>query len=230
MSGTGHLAVADGGCFAVSAGSACAGARVTALLATATLHVALVASLVLLTGVGKGGGGVPSRSLTVMALPPPPSPAEPPSRSAAPRPGNARVKAPSARPVDPIKGKSETPPSAGPAAPATKAEIATEPPPPAAVARPLEGQESELREYQAIVWRHIATHKPRGVQIKGTASVRFHLDREGKVLAADVIRSSGNLNLDRIALRAIRQSGAFPQPPAAIASAQLYFVVPIDFR
>lgn len=73
-------------------------------------------------------------------------------------------------------------------------------------------------------------HKPRGVQSKGTVTVRFQLDRDGNVLAADVVRSSGNFNLDRIALRAIRQSGAFPQPPAAIASTQLYFVVPIDFR
>lgn len=81
-----------------------------------------------------------------------------------------------------------------------------------------------------MLWRHIAAHKPRGVQMTGTVTVKFQLDMAGAILALNVDRSSGNINLDRIALRTIRQSGAFPQPPVSLDPRQLVFVIPIEFH
>ena len=230
MGGFGHRELSDGARFAGRAGSVSGGARIAALLATAVLHMLAFASLVVLTNVPQSSDHERSRHLTVISWTPPPTHAEPPSHTMVRHAGPASAQPPSLRLVNPIEARSEALPSALTSVPVKRAEVAAEPLRSPPVASQVEAEDALLRDYQAIIWRHIAAHKPRGVQIKGTVTVTFQLDRDGAVLALTVVRSSGNFNLDRIALRAIRQSGAFPQPPAELASSQLYFIIPIDFR
>lgn len=225
----GHRELPEGARLAERAGSVSAGARIAALLATAALHLLAFASLMFLTSVTPGGGKDRSRHLTVISLPPP-SPAEPPSHRKALSAGAVQMKVPVEQLTSPTKALPEKLSPAATSAPVKPAEIAAEQRPPPPVAPHVEAADDVLRDYQAIIWRHIATHKPRGVQIRGTVTIGFQLDRGGAVLSLEVVRSSGNLNLDRIALRSIRQSGAFPQPPAELASSQLHFIIPIDFR
>ncbi|NLR72065.1 energy transducer TonB [Novosphingobium sp. ERN07] len=226
--GFGHRELSDGTRFATRAGPASTGARITALLATITLHILVFAGLMHLTITKQGSDQKPVHHLTVISLPPP--------RSEPPSPRKAQVAAPilTKASVQQLAAPSNTlsaplPPTAT-SAPVKPAEAAVELTQPPAAASHVEAADDVLRDYQAIIWRHIAAHKPRGVQTRGTVTVRFQLDRDGAVLALDIVRSSGNFNLDRIALRVIRQSGAFPAPPSGLASSQLHFTVPIDFR
>lgn len=229
MMGFGHRELSDGTRFAARAGSTSAGARIAALLATAALHMLALAGLMFLTTTKQGGGQEPVHYLTVISLPPPPH-AEPPSPRKVQVAAPILIKAPVQQRAASVKALSEPLSPTATSAPAKLAEAAVEPMLPPAAASHVEAADDVLRDYQAIIWRHIAAHKPRGVQIRGTVTVRFQLDRDGAVLALDIVRSSGNFNLDRIALRAIHQSGAFPPPPLGLASSQLHFIIPIDFR
>lgn len=227
--GFGHRELSDGTRFTTRAGSASAGARIAALLATAALHMLALAGLMFLTITKQGVGQEPVHDLTVISLPPSPH-AEPPSPRKVQVSAPILTKASVQQQAAPSNALSAPLPSTATSAPVKPAEAAVEPMLPSAAASHVEAGDDVLRDYQAIIWRHIAAHKPRGVQIRGTVTVRFQLDRDGTVLALDIVRSSGNFNLDRIALRAIRQSGAFPAPPSGLASSQLHFIIPIDFR
>lgn len=90
--------------------------------------------------------------------------------------------------------------------------------------------DSEVVRYRDQLWRHIAAHRPHNVQRRGTVLVKFRIDMNGALVDASIAGSSGDFNLDRIALRTLRQSAPFPAPPAAIVSGQLEFTVPVNFH
>ena len=64
----------------------------------------------------------------------------------------------------------------------------------------------------------------------GTAVIRFRLSPDGALIESAVSRTSGLIQLDKIALRSVRQAAPFPQAPAGIADTQLTFEIPINFR
>jgi len=90
--------------------------------------------------------------------------------------------------------------------------------------------DGEATRYSQDLWRHIAARRPHGVQGRGTTLLTFRIDKDGALLAAKVVGSSGDYNLDRIALRTLRQSAPFPAPPAALASDRLEFTMPVNFH
>ena len=65
---------------------------------------------------------------------------------------------------------------------------------------------------------------------KGTAQLAFSLDRQGKVTAARITRSSGSGALDQEALDLVRRAQPFPPPPAAMPGAQIDLTVPVRFN
>ena len=64
----------------------------------------------------------------------------------------------------------------------------------------------------------------------GTAQLAFSLDRQGKVTATRIVKSSGSAALDQETLELVRRAQPFPAPPAAMAGAQIDLTVPIRFN
>ena len=229
MEGHGHSAVASGGRLAVRAGSASAVSRLVSFAAPLALHVFAIAGILSATGIRTGASDARQAQVTVVALPSPPPPDHP-----APRRGASLHPMPSARLSPPMPPASmaqaaDLPVSAR-AAPPAQAEARDTASPPEMPPSSGKGPDQTLPDYQAAIWRHIAEHRPRGIQAKGSAVIDFRIDRNGQLLASKIVRSSGNLNLDRIATRLIRQASPFPRPPEWLAADQLVFVVPINFE
>lgn len=65
---------------------------------------------------------------------------------------------------------------------------------------------------------------------KGTAQLAFSLDRQGRVTASRILKSSGSAALDQETLELVRRAQPFPAPPAAMAGAQIDLTVPIRFN
>jgi protein TonB len=68
------------------------------------------------------------------------------------------------------------------------------------------------------------------VNLSGTVLILFQLSANGELRFADVSQSSGNILLDKIALRSVRRAAPFPLPPKGIPDAALTFKIPINFR
>jgi protein TonB len=65
---------------------------------------------------------------------------------------------------------------------------------------------------------------------RGTAQLAFSLDRQGRVTATRIVRSSGSATLDQETLDLVRRAQPFPPPPAAMAGATIDLTVPIRFN
>lgn len=87
-----------------------------------------------------------------------------------------------------------------------------------------------LREYQLALWRRIDAFRPRGVGASGTVLLRFQLTLDGAISSAIVAKTSGNIILDKIALRTLRQAVPLPPPPPDTPSSMLLFEIPISFH
>lgn len=96
--------------------------------------------------------------------------------------------------------------------------------------RPHDAAPAQMDAYKMLLWRQIAARRPRGMQVSGSALVRFRLGMDGALLSAEIFQSSGNVNLDRIALRTVRQASPFPKPPASLANDDMVFTIPINFH
>jgi len=64
----------------------------------------------------------------------------------------------------------------------------------------------------------------------GTAELAFTLDRNGKVLASRVVRTSGFASLDQETIDTVRRAQPFPPPPANMPGDTFDFTVPIRFN
>jgi len=86
--------------------------------------------------------------------------------------------------------------------------------------------------YNALVLGHLQRFKryPKAAgNVSGKVVVRFTLDRDGRVIANVIAKSSGNPVLDQAALETLRRASPFPQFPAAKAVARDEFIVPLGF-
>ncbi len=64
---------------------------------------------------------------------------------------------------------------------------------------------------------------------QGVASVRFVLDREGRVLSVKLDKSSGVASLDEEAVALVRRAQPFPKPPQAVAGDRVELAAPVEF-
>lgn len=214
------------------------GTRVLALGASSALHLLAIATLASILDYRSGPHSGHSSALTVISLAPDQPTVDPASPLRPERHGRLPERPSSASPARPIAI------SAAPAeSPAFAASSAA--PAPAEAGRSSQGaatrQDTEprhpagepdaaLREYHAVLWRMIDANRPRGVTVKGAAVILFRLSADGTLEAAQVSRTSGNLMLDRIALRSVRQAAPFPRPPGELPITALTFEISINFR
>lgn len=205
--------------------------RIGSALAALALHVLAFAAAIAIGSSGAAPGKSKTDHLTVIALEPP-RPSQPAVR---PR----SVAAPTQSEPSPMpKTVLQVPPpglvTRGPAAavaeakalPPPAAEAAAPPPPP----RSAPPSPTALGGYTRTLWQHIAAHRPRGIRMSGTTVVRFRLSPQGTLISAEVAASSGNLNLDKIALRTVRQAIPMPPPPDGATGDQLIFTVAVEFN
>jgi protein TonB len=76
--------------------------------------------------------------------------------------------------------------------------------------------------------RYPAAAQSRGE--KGTAQLAFSLNRQGRVTASRIVKSSGSAALDQETLDLVHRAQPFPPPPAAMGGAQIDLTVPIRFN
>jgi protein TonB len=166
---------------------------------------------------------------------------EPPRPGVAPRrssPGDRPVPSPArtavvARPAAPAGA---APPSSTPAATASTPEAvieASRPPssvPPAAEERAPAEDSALEEEYRQRLWLAISAAKPPGIRLAGEAVVSFSLDASGQIRSLEILRSSGNVLLDKLALTCVRRAAPLPPPPPALATPTPRMVIAIQFR
>jgi protein TonB len=84
--------------------------------------------------------------------------------------------------------------------------------------------------YAALVRARVASRKPPGPGKQGTVVVSFGVSRSGGLAFASILRSSGDAELDRTVLSAVRSAAPFPPPPEGASLRQRQFSMPFDFR
>ncbi len=100
------------------------------------------------------------------------------------------------------------------------------PPAPRAASDAVATWEARLLAHLEKFRRYPAAARSRRLQ--GVVHVRFQMNREGKVLAVEVIRSSGAVALDRAALDTIRRAAPLPAIPEG-RSETMILSVPVEF-
>jgi protein TonB len=168
----------------------------------------------------------------VKAPPPPPEPemllpqVEP---SPAPKPAVVLPKPPPKVKPKPV----EPPPQAEPlrAPPPTPAVAAPTPPAPA-VSAANAGAARASWQAQLVAWLQRYKRYPRLAQEQreeGVAYLRFTMDRSGRVLSAQIDRSSGHPLLDEEVSALIQRAQPLPTPPPEVPGAQITLSLPVQF-
>jgi protein TonB len=124
-----------------------------------------------------------------------------------------------------------------------KDEVTTAPPrveaPPAPSAAAKSGQSLVAAQMQAswqrAVSKHLNRHKrypqaARRQQLRGSATVRFVIDRSGQVMISEIIKSSGAPVLDEEALATVRRASPLPVPPSEVEDRYLESFVRVEFN
>jgi len=167
----------------------------------------------------------------------PPSPPPPPPKTAEPDP-TPRMAAPEKAPtrtemtvapagVDPIPQSAAPAPDAATAPPVTNA-------PAHASLDSLPGSPDDVRKYIAAVMRQLHRHKkyPRELKkakIEGTVVIQFTIDRDGRLIASDVKRSSGHPELDRAAMDMLARADPLPAIPDFMSRDELALAIPVEY-
>jgi len=152
-----------------------------------------------------------------------PSPAPKPAVTLPPKP----TPRPKPRPVEhPPEVAPERPPPA--AAPAVDA-------PPAPAAAPFAASSAASRttwQSQLVGWLERYKRYPRAAREQrqeGTAYLRFAIDREGRVLSAQIEKGSSFSLLDEEVLALVQRAQPLPPPPPEVPGAQIVLTVPVQF-
>ena len=107
---------------------------------------------------------------------------------------------------------------------APKVETAAQQPPEAKISPKV------LAKWRGNVVAHLAAHKRAiGNGAAGVATVAFRIDRSGRVLSAQIVKSSGSAALDKEAVALTERASPVPAPPADLSGSKLYLKVPISF-
>ncbi|MCA9670540.1 MAG: energy transducer TonB [Myxococcales bacterium] len=134
-------------------------------------------------------------------------------------------------PTPPPEKKLEPPPPTPPKKPVVAKKTPAPPAPPKA--RPA--ARVNLHGYLTSIYRRVVRYKhyppaARRLRLQGRVLVRMRIDRSGKLLAAEVKRSSGHAVLDRAALGIVRNAAPYAGMPTAYGKPSVKIVVPVDFR
>ncbi|MGB0659192.1 MAG: TonB family protein [Mangrovicoccus sp.] len=70
-----------------------------------------------------------------------------------------------------------------------------------------------LKRYQANVLRKIDRAPKRGAGAKGSAVIGLGIGQDGRVMVLKVVKTSGNPQIDQIALQQVRRAAPFAPPP-----------------
>jgi protein TonB len=90
--------------------------------------------------------------------------------------------------------------------------------------------------WQSLVLSHLAHFKrypgdARQRKRAGAAWVRFRVDRDGKLLASELVTSSGTVLLDREALQVLERAQPLPAPPATVLhQGTVTVTLPVSFK
>ncbi|WP_271164711.1 energy transducer TonB, partial [Brevundimonas intermedia] len=154
------------------------------------------------------------------------------------RPQEVKVAA-APTPARPIAAESAPPPpSAGRSADAPPSAVAapSKPAPPAGgtVNAPVSLSGAQGDAYGARVRAHLEAHKiyPRGakrLRQTGAVTVRFVIDREGRVISSRLVAASGVPALDEEALAMLARASPVPRPPAGVPGARIEMRTPVEF-
>lgn len=66
--------------------------------------------------------------------------------------------------------------------------------------------------------------------IEGKAKVKITIDRQGTIVAFDVIEQTGEAILDKVIEKSIKRISPLPSPPAELTDAELVFNLPLVWR
>ncbi|MCD9033849.1 TonB family protein, partial [Luteimonas sp. Y-2-2-4F] len=149
-------------------------------------------------------------------LPPRPEPEPPP-----PVPGDAPA-LPAAPPAPAREASDETGLPSQAAAPPSQ----SGPPAPALAGHPDPAWEARVMARLAEFRRYPTSSKARGEE--GVAVVRARLDRSGRVLAAELERSSGSRRLDAAAVETFHRASPLPRVPDHLPD-EVVLSIPVEF-
>ena len=82
----------------------------------------------------------------------------------------------------------------------------------------------------AIIRARISPAVARDRGIAGTARLLVTISRDGRLLGARVLDSSGSAVLDQASVRTAKSAGRFPAAPAALKGQRFEFVIGLDFK
>jgi periplasmic protein TonB len=123
-----------------------------------------------------------------------------------------------------------------PAKPVEKPKEEPQPPAPETTAppRPRPSAAAVASWHRKIVLQ-IERHKgyPAAAQARrqtGVAQLGFTIDRQGRVVANRIVRSSGHAALDQETIATVRRAQPFPPPPPNLPGETFEFTVPIRFN
>jgi protein TonB len=84
-------------------------------------------------------------------------------------------------------------------------------------------KKANLPNYASTVWATLASHKPKSRQ-HGSTTVTFAIGRGGALGSLRISRSSGNAQLDKLALDTVRNAAPFPPPPGIKSDVASYTI------
>lgn len=92
----------------------------------------------------------------------------------------------------------------------------------------------ETLSWAKALMTHLGKHRryptaARNASHEGTVKIRFRIDREGKVLSAEVVEKSRSQHLDREAVEMLQRASPLPIPPDEIPGDIVERLIPIVF-
>lgn len=94
----------------------------------------------------------------------------------------------------------------------------------------LETRAQGRAAYGRLVWKKIAEAKPAGLHRKGVVDVRLVITARGELRSVEILRSTGNAELEALARQTLTRAAPFPPPPAELGQGDLSFEIPFNFQ
>lgn len=173
---------------------------------------------------------------TVKTASRPPAPTPLPSPFAPPAPAAEPLPSPAAAPPQPA-------PAAAPRGDATPTTAAQPAAPRADTAPPRKGAREGMEvdaphgkgaDYMSRLRSWLEAHKTypkraKMMRLTGVTTVRFAMDRSGRLLSCEVVTGSGHADLDREAIAMLHRATPFPAPPHTVKGERIEVTTPIEF-